>query len=145
MHLASLHQTSSTLRRRTRRQHGRAHISHSSWNDGLAQPSLGLCSNPRAPSQGQNGFVVFDSPSGFDFGPNCTARDLPEWWAQGLLRIGLEVLGSWRALFFLRGAKEMPMMAPASHMCIRRRVELTTRMNICKESLVSQLKRQTTV
>ncbi|CAE7298783.1 unnamed protein product [Symbiodinium sp. KB8] len=27
---------------------------------------------------GQNGFVVFDSPSGFDFGPNCTARDLPE-------------------------------------------------------------------
>eukprot|EP00931_Biecheleriopsis_adriatica_P114614 TRINITY_DN90538_c0_g1_i1.p1 TRINITY_DN90538_c0_g1~~TRINITY_DN90538_c0_g1_i1.p1 ORF type:complete len:3212 (+),score=723.49 TRINITY_DN90538_c0_g1_i1:26-9637(+) len=27
---------------------------------------------------GQNGYVVFDSPMGFDFGQSCTARDLPE-------------------------------------------------------------------
>ena len=30
-------------------------------------------------SRGQNGYVVFDAPSGFNFDATCTARDLPEW------------------------------------------------------------------
>ena len=35
-------------------------------------------------SRGQNGYVMFDAPSGFDFGTSCTARDLPEPGAQNL-------------------------------------------------------------